>query len=74
MNSQRRKGVTKGSAARASNTVSMRPIHLYPDETYKIGVDDHCFVVSSGNNPKAPKVWVSGSMVRWLFKNLIELV
>jgi len=52
----------------------MRPIHPHPDETYKVGVYDHCFVVASGNNPKSPKVWVSRSMVQWLFKNLIELV
>ena len=35
-------------------------------ETYQVGYDDHCVVISSGSKPGAPKVWISKAMCRWL--------
>ena len=55
--------------------------HVRPrkDESYFVGVDDHCFVLSSthssssnrgvGYGAQAHKIWISKSMVKWLYRN-----
>ena len=45
--------------------IEMTEVNPHPTETYSVGVDDHCLVVSSGD-ADAPKVWLSGSMLKWL--------
>ena len=58
--------------------IEMTEVKPHPTETYCVGLDDHCMVVSSGANPEptrptpgrkpspTPKVWLSRSMLRWL--------
>ena len=51
--------------------IGMTEVKPHPTETYCVGLDDHCIVVSSGANPNptekpSPRVWLSRSMLRWL--------
>jgi len=46
--------------------IEMTVVNPHPTETYRVGLDDHRVVVSSGDEPDAPKVWLSKSMLKWL--------
>jgi len=54
--------------------IRMRKIHPHRDETYRYGFDDGDLVVSSGGESKAPKVWLSESMVRWIAEKGYKLL
>ena len=44
-------------------------IHPHPNETYRVGYDDGCVIVSSGSEAKNDKrIYLSKSMVEWLYK------
>ena len=50
---------------------------VHPDimkhETYRVGFDDHCYVVSSGSDTKNErKVYLSVPMINWLYKQVEE--
>ena len=53
--------------------IEMREIKLYPQsyempnnfETYMVGVDDKCLVISSGKK-NSPKIWLSKMMCEWI--------
>jgi len=50
--------------------IKTKIIHPIPTETYRIGYDDGCVVVSSGSNSKNDKfIYLSKSMIEWLYKN-----
>lgn len=45
-----------------------RIIHPHKTESYRVGYDDHCLVVSEGsNNKNDKKVYLSRSMIEWLY-------
>ena len=46
--------------------IDLKKINPHPDETYYIGVDDHCLVVTTKDKEPRNKVWLSKSMIKWL--------
>ncbi len=46
--------------------MKMKKVNPHPNETYQVGIDDGCLVVSSGSNPASPKVHLSKSMLEWI--------
>lgn len=56
-----------------SKGVEMQVIHPHKDETYRIGFDDKCLVVSSGSEEDSPKVWISESMLDWIAINKLTI-
>lgn len=59
-----------------------KTVHPHPDESYRVAVDDGCFALKPpvltkdkgfGVNRKAMPMWVSPSMVIWLYKNLKKI-
>ena len=46
--------------------IELKVVHPVASETYRIGFDDGCIVVSAGEQEDAPKVWLSPSMVVYL--------
>ena len=59
--------VTSPASKELAPGVVTEVVHPVPGETYRVGEDDQCFVVSSGDSERAPKVWLSLAMVQWLF-------
>lgn len=53
--------------------LKMKEIHPHKTETYRIGFDDHCLVISSGSRKESPKVYLSKSMCQWIVANQEEL-
>lgn len=47
-------------------SIKMRIIHPHKTETYRVGYDDSCLVLSSGGNKYNRKVWISKSMCHWI--------
>lgn len=39
------------------------------DQTYRVGFDDGCIVISSGSEKTDKQVWLSKEMIYWLDKN-----
>ena len=53
--------------------IKLIKINPHPTETYYVGEDDGCLVVTTmedGTN----KVWLSPSMVKWINKNGINVI
>jgi hypothetical protein len=53
--------------------IKMKVIHPHKDESYRVGYDDHCLVVSSGEKREAPKVWISKSMAKWIAEHIEDI-
>jgi hypothetical protein len=51
----------------APKRVPAEVVHPVESETYRVGEDDGCIVVSSGESDRAPQVWLSRAMVSWLY-------
>lgn len=41
-------------------------VHPHRDESYRVGADDHCLVVSSGEKEESPQVHLSENMIDWI--------
>jgi hypothetical protein len=53
--------------------VEMDTIPMTDGGTYRVGLDDGCFVVSSGAEIAAPKVWLSRAVIRWMAERVGQL-
>jgi hypothetical protein len=53
--------------------IELIKINPHPDETYYVGEDDGCLVVTTREDG-ANKVWLSLSMVRWISKNGLSVI
>ena len=51
--------------------IETKIIHPHPNETYRVGYDDGCVIVSSGSEAKNDKrIYLSKSMVKWLYEEM----
>jgi hypothetical protein len=63
-----------------SEGMKFEEVQPHPDERYRVAMDDHSFVLSTthqtktigtgyGDVDKAQKIWISKSMVEWMYKH-----